>query len=120
MSWKLNNFNNKVCLSHKTEDLNLIVFNMITSTNESKTLTKYIPCECKWKPCGRKCNSNEWRTNIKSWCECKHIYVWEKDYVWYPAKCNCENGKKLASIMDKIICDEIMDIKETNFNDNFY
>ena len=34
----------------------------------------------------------------------------EKDYVWNPATCNCENGKYLASIMDDstIICDEVI------------
>ena len=35
-----------------------------------------------------------------------------------PATCNCENGEYLASIMDDsaIICDEIRDVEETNFN----
>ena len=33
-----------------------------------------------------------------------------------PATC-CENGKYLASIMDKIICYEIIDIKEKNLNE---
>ena len=31
----------------KTEDLNLKIFNMITETDESKTLTKHISCELK-------------------------------------------------------------------------
>ena len=31
----LNDLSNKVCISNKTEDLNLIVFNMITGINES-------------------------------------------------------------------------------------
>ena len=30
--------------------------------------------------------------------------------------CNCENGKYLASLMDKIICDESIDIKDKSFN----
>ena len=30
----LNDLSNKVCVSNKTEDLNLSVFNMITRTNE--------------------------------------------------------------------------------------
>ena len=34
-----------------------------------------------------------------------------------PAGCNCENGKYLASVMDKVICNEIIDVKETNFNE---
>ena len=43
----LNDLSNKVCISNKTEDLNLSVFNMITEINEWKTLTKLISCECK-------------------------------------------------------------------------
>ena len=36
-----------------------------------------------------------------------------------PATCNCENGKNLPSIMDDslIICDEIINVKKTNFNE---
>ena len=34
----------------------------------------------------------------------------QKDYVWNPAMCNCENGKYLVNIMDDstIICDEVL------------
>ena len=34
----------------------------------------------------------------------------QKDYVWDPAMCNCENGKYLVNIMDDstIICDEVL------------
>ena len=45
----LNDLSNKVCVSNKTEDLNLSLFNMITGINESKTLTKHTPCKCKCK-----------------------------------------------------------------------
>ena len=46
----------------------------------------------------------------------KKIHACEKDCFWNPATCNCGNGKYLGSIMDKIICDETTDVKETNFN----
>ena len=49
----LNDFSNKICVPNKTEDLNLGMFNMITGTNESKTLTKHISCECKCRFGGR-------------------------------------------------------------------
>ena len=49
--------------------------------------------------------------------ECKNHHICEKNYVWNPDTCNCENGKYLACIIDKIICDEIIDLKETNFNE---
>ena len=55
----LNDLPNKVCIPNKTEDLNLSVFNVITGINESKTLTKHISCECKYKFDGRKYNSNQ-------------------------------------------------------------
>ena len=56
-SWNtLNDLSNKVYVPRKTEDLNLSIFNMITGTNESKTLKKHISCECKCKFDGRKYN----------------------------------------------------------------
>ena len=64
-----------------------------------------------------KCNSNHWWNSNKCWCK-KHN-ICKEDYVWNPATCNCENGKYLASIIDDstIICDEIIDVKEKNFNE---
>ena len=61
----LNDLSNKACLPNETEDLNLSVFNMITSINESETLTKHISCECKCRFDGKKCNSNQWWNNDK-------------------------------------------------------
>ena len=97
---------------------------MITGINESKTLTKHISCECERRSDGRKCNSNQWWNNDKRRCECKRPHICEKDYVWNPATCNCENGKYLASMMDDsaIICYEVIDADaeshgETNFNE---
>ena len=52
--------------------------------------------------------------------------ICEKDYIWNPSICICENQKYLASIMDNstIICDEVIDVDDktktisTNFNEN--
>ena len=49
-AWRCNTLNglfNKVCVSNKTEDLNLGVFNMFTGLKKSKTLIKHVSCECK-------------------------------------------------------------------------
>ena len=87
------------------------MFNIITRINESKTLTKHISCECKCKFDGRKCNSDQQCNNDKCQCECKKRHVCEKDYIWNPAPCICENEKYLASLMDDsaIMCDEIIE-----------
>ena len=86
---------------------------------ESKTLTKHISCECKCKFDGTKCDSNQWWNNGKCRCDCQKHHICEKDYVRNPTTYNCENGKCLSSIMDNsaIICDKIINIKETNLNE---
>ena len=37
-----NDLSYKVCVSHKTEHLNICVFNMITGTNESRIFSKHL------------------------------------------------------------------------------
>ena len=51
---------------------------------------------------GKRCNSDQW---------CKERHLCEKDYIWNPSICNCENGKYLASIVDDsaITSDEIIE-----------
>ena len=61
----LNYLSIKVCVSNKTEGLNIHVFNIITGINESKILTKHVPCECKCKFNERKCNSTQKWNNDK-------------------------------------------------------
>ena len=51
---------------------------MITGINESKTITKHVPCKCKYKFDGRKCNSNQNWNNDKCRCECKNIIYVKK------------------------------------------
>ena len=58
-----------------SENLNLIVFNIITGINKSKTLTKHISCECKCKFDERSSNSDQLWNNDKCCCECKIMYV---------------------------------------------
>ena len=57
-----NTFNylfNQICTPGKAENSNLNVFNMITSKNESKTLTKCISCKYECKSDGVNCNSKQ-------------------------------------------------------------
>ena len=118
----LNDSSNKVCVPHKSEDLNIHVFNMIAWKNESNVLTKYISRKCKCKFDGRKCNLDQWWNNDKCLSECKKHYLCEKDYIWNSATCSCENVKYLEIIMDDstITCDETIEKTKTvptNFNE---
>ena len=88
----LNDLSNKVYIPNKTKDLNLSIFNMITGTNKSKTLTKHMSCKCKCNFDGRSCSQEQWWNNDKCRCECEKRNVCEKGYVWNAAKYNCEIG----------------------------
>ena len=48
----------------------------------------------------------------------KKHHICEKDYVWNPAICNCENGQFLASIMDDSVikCDKVIESYEEEIN----
>ena len=68
---------NKAYVPKRTEDLNLSMFNMITGTNESKTLTKHISCKCKCKFDGRKYNSNQSGITIMLLSVQKTLNMWK-------------------------------------------
>ena len=77
---------------------------MVSEKNESS-------CKCKPNFDGRRCNSDQKQINNKCQCECKKHNICETDCICNPARCSCENGKCLASIIDDsvITCDEIID-----------
>ena len=54
----LKDLSNRVCVSNKTEDLNIHVFNLIIAKNESNILTKDTSCKCKRRFDERKCYSH--------------------------------------------------------------
>ena len=84
-----------------------------------KTLTKHVSCEFKCKFNVRKCNSNQKWNDYKYRCECKKHHICEKDYIWNPATCSCENGKYLASIIYDLVitCDEIIDSESNSYDE---
>ena len=55
----------KIYVLSKTKDINVNVFNMITSINEAKTMMKHAPYDCKCKVNSTTCNSNQKLNNDK-------------------------------------------------------
>ena len=115
----INDLSNKVCVPNNTEDLNLIMFNMITGIKESKTLIKHISAIVDVKLMEENLIQINGGKMINANVSVKKVYVYEKDYIWNPAACNFEIGKYLASIMDYsvIVYDEIIYAGEKNFNE---
>ena len=82
----------------KTGDVNLNAFNVIAGKDKSKTLTKHISYKCKCKFDGTKYNLNQKFNNDNSQYECKNLrkhHVYERDYIWNPSTCMCENETTL-------------------------
>ena len=75
----------RICVPNKTEDVNLIVFNMIIRINELKTLANHISCKCKCKFDNRKCKSNQKWVKNKCQCDCKNPRKQKKLHLesWY-------------------------------------
>ena len=63
---------NKIYIPNKTEDVSLIVFNMIAGINDSKAFIKHKLYECKYKNDVKKSNLNQKWNNDKSWCGSKN------------------------------------------------
>lgn len=68
---------------------------MITSINESKTLTKQISCDFKSEVEDKKWKSNQKWNKDKCWCECKNSikHKCKQDYAYNPPTCACECDK---------------------------
>ena len=49
----------KRCVPKETKGINVKAFNIKTSKNEAKTMTKHISCDCKYKFNSTTCNSNQ-------------------------------------------------------------
>ena len=77
----LNDLSSKICVPNKTEDLNLIMLNIITETNKSKTSTKHKSYKCKCRFDGRKCNSDQWWNNDKHDVSVKYVMYVKKIMV---------------------------------------
>ena len=90
----------KICVSSKTKDAIVQVFNVITRITEAKTLVKHISCDWKCKFNSTIYNSNKKWDNDKFQCKYKKHRVCEEDYSWNPSASICENCKYLKGIID--------------------
>ena len=99
-----------IYVPNKRKNVNIYVFNVTARINELKILTKHLPCECKCKLDGTKCNLNQkWNRKL---CQYKHKNpikhnVSEKDYVLNPTTYACEISIISNSV---VLCDEIIDV----------
>ena len=74
-------------------------------------ITIHLQLLSKLDRCAGNCNTINNLSNRVCISNITEDLIREKDHVWDPVTCNCENGKYLASIMDDsvITCDELIE-----------
>ena len=96
-----NNINNpyaRICVSDIIKDLNFKVFNLMSRTNETRSIKWHESCKCIYRLEKIICNNKQRWNKDKCRIECKELIdksVCEKGYTWNPSNCECECDKSL-------------------------
>ena len=86
-SGNCNNINDpyaKICVPDIIKNLNVEVFNLMSTTTETRFIEWY-----------EKCKNKRWNKN-KCRCECKELIdkgICNKGFIWNPSNCECECDK---------------------------
>ena len=118
----------KMCVPGVVKNLNVKVFNLISSTNETRHMKWYKTCKCKCRLDASVCNNKQRWNEDKRRCECKELIdkgVCDKGFIWNPSDCECdkscgigehldyENCKCRKKLVDKLVEERTENIKET-------
>ena len=99
-SGNFNNINNpyaRICVPDIIKDLNFKVFNLMSRTNETRSIKWHESCKCICRLEKIICNKQRWNKD-KCRIECKELIdksVCEKGYTRNPSNCECECDKFL-------------------------
>ena len=104
-SGNCNSINNpyaKIRVPDVIKDLNVKVFNLMSITNETRSIKWHEKYKCKCRLDAIACNNKQrWNKN-KCRCECKELIdkgICDKGFIWNPSNCECQ-------------CDKMCDIGE--------
>ena len=131
-SGNCNNINDpyaRICVPDTVENLNIKVFNLMSRTNETRSIKWHETCKCTSRLNKIICNNKQrWNTD-KCRCECKELIdkrVCDKRYIFNPSNCQCECDKScnISQYLDysdckckKTLIDPLI-VKQCTENDN--
>ena len=123
----------KICFPDQIKDTNLIIFNLMSITNETRYIKWHKTCKCKCRPDASICNNKQRWNDHKSRSECKELIdkgMCDEGFIWNHGNCDCESDKscgvgeylnyKNCKCRKKIIeeCSENIDGNEMIYNEN--
>ena len=109
-SGNCNNINDpyaKICVPSVVKDLNVKVSNLMSRTNETKTIKWHETCKCQRRLNAIICNNKQRRNGDKCWCEYKELIdkgVSDKDFIWNPSNCKCDKSCDIGEYLDYKNC----------------
>ena len=98
-SGNCNNINDlyaRTCVPDVIKNLNVKVFNLMSTTNETRNIKWHKSCKCICRLHKIICNNKQRWNKDKCRCQCKELIdkgVCEKGYTWNPSDCECECDK---------------------------
>ena len=127
----INNPYVKLCVPDVVKNINLKLFNSISTTNETRHIKFHKTCKCKCRlNASVYHNKQRWKED-KCRFECKELFdkgKCDKGFTWNPSNCECEcdklcnigeylyykNCKCGKKLVDKLVeeCNENVDEKE--------
>ena len=98
-SGNCNNINDpyaRICVPDIVKNLNVKVFNLMSRTNETRSIKWHETCKCICRLNGIICNNKQRWNKDKCRCERKELIdkkVCDKGFIWNPSNCECECDK---------------------------
>ena len=98
-SGNCNNINDpyaRICVPDTVKNLNVKVFNLMSRTNETRSIKWHETCKCICRLNEIICNNKQRWNKDKCRCECKKLTdkgVCDKGYIFNPSNCECECDK---------------------------
>ena len=94
-----NNINDpyaRICISDTVKNLNVKVFNLMTLTNETRSIKWHEICKCICRLNEFICNNKQRWNEEECLCECKELIdkrVCDEGFIWNFSNCQCEFDK---------------------------
>ena len=99
----------KICVSDIVKTLNVKVFNLVTLTNETRSIKWHETCKCICRLNETICNNIQRWNEEKCRCKCKELIdkgVCDEGFIWNPSNCECECDKScnISQYLDSSDC----------------
>ena len=109
-SGSCNNINNpyaKTCVPDIVKKVNVKLFNLMSTTNDTRFIEWHETCKCECKFGENACNIKQLWNKDKCRCECKELIdkgVYNKVFIWNPSKCVWNNASDFGEYLDYENC----------------